>query len=279
MEWSDATNMGVPINTNSHDFGIIFDGDDEKGFLTSDRQGGKGMDDIYNFTLPKKIFAFTGMVYDKESQQPLDGAYVKVVGSDGASFEGTADGNGTFNFAENGGDRYINPDVNYTIEVGATDYLVAKDNISTVGLEESTTFVKEYFLQSTITGEIEFPEVQYATAKWALRPESKDSLNFLYTTLVDNPTIIIELAAHTDSRGLDGANQTLSDKRAKSCVDYLISKGIPAARMTSKGYGETKLKVTDAQIANMSTKAEKDAGHQKNRRTVFRVLSWDYVPN
>ncbi|MFT4661302.1 MAG: peptidoglycan-associated lipoprotein [Patiriisocius sp.] len=279
MEWGDATNMGYPINTNGNDFSIIFDGDDEKGFFSSDRQGGKGMDDIYSFTLPKKVFAFSGYVYDKQEQFPLEGAYIKVVGSDGSSFQANADGNGAFNFADNGDERYINPDVNYTIEVGLVDYLVAKDNISTVGMEESTTFVKEYFLQSTKVDEINFPEVQYDLGSAALKPASKDSLNFLLTTLVDNPTIIIELAAHTDSRGQNNTNQKLSDNRAQSCVDYLISKGIPSARMKSRGYGETKLKVSDAAIRKMSTTEEKEAGHQKNRRTVFRVLSWDYVPN
>lgn len=278
-EWGNVSNMGSPINTNANDYGIVFEGDFERGYLSSNRSGGKGKDDLYSFSLPDIVFAFEGVVYDKEGQFPLEGAYVKVAGSDGSSFESLTDENGSFVFDMNGEDRYINPNVNYTIEVGKTEYLVAKDNISTVGLDdESTTFVKEFFIQSTAVDEIEFPEVQYDLGKYTLREESKDSLNYLFQTLTDNPTIIIELAAHTDSRGGNGANQRLSENRAKSCVDYLISKGIDAARMKAKGYGENRLSITDAEI-NALPADQREAAHQKNRRTVFKVLGWDYMPN
>lgn len=278
-EWGNISNMGAPINTNTNDYGMVFEGDFERGYLSSDRPGGKGKDDIYSFSLPEVLFAFQGVVYDKDGQFPIEGAYVKVAGSDGSSYEAITDENGAFLFDQNGEERYVNPNVNYSIEVGKTEYLVAKDNISTVGLDdESTTFVKEFFIQSTAVDEIEFPEVQYDLGKYTLRPESKDSLNYLYQTLVDNPTIIIELAAHTDSRGGNASNQRLSENRAKACVDYLVSKGIPAPRMKAKGYGENRLRISDAEI-NALPADEREAAHQKNRRTVFRVLSWDYVPN
>jgi outer membrane protein OmpA-like peptidoglycan-associated protein len=123
--------------------------------------------------------------------------------------------------------------------------------------------------------------VLYELGKADLKPESKDSLNFLYQTLIDNPTIIIQLSAHTDSRGNDKANQDLSQKRAQSCVDYLANeKKIPLTRLSAKGFGETKLLVTDDVINKAKTKEEKEALHQKNRRTVFSIVSWDYVdPN
>ena len=110
---------------------------------------------------------------------------------------------------------------------------------------------------------------------------SKDSLDFLYTTLIDNPSIVIELQAHTDCRGGDDYNQKLSQRRAQSCVDYLISKGIPAERMKAVGYGEAKPKMIGLEceaIADLSTSEEQEAAHQKNRRTQFIVLNFDYVP-
>ncbi len=278
-EWGNVQNMGSPMNTNSNDYGIIFEGDFERGYFSSNRAGGRGQDDIYSFSLPEVLMAFEGVVYDKKSVSPISGAYVRVAGSDGSSFETTTDENGSFSFDANGEQRYINPEVNYDVEVGMKDYLVAKDRISTVGLgDESTTFVKEFLLVSTIADEIEFPEVQYDLGKYTLRPESKDSLDYLYQTLIDNPTIVIELGAHTDSRGGLSANQTLSQNRAKACVDYLVSRGIAPARMTAKGYGENKLRITDAEI-NAAPSDQREALHQKNRRTVFKVLSWDYVPN
>jgi peptidoglycan-associated lipoprotein len=281
--WANVVNMGYPINSVGHDFGIIWEGDSERGYFSSDRRGGKGKDDIYSFNLPPLLFALEGVVYDKESQQPVPEATIKVIGSDGSSFEALSDAGGAFGFAEKGEERYINPETNYSIEVSKTDYLVAKDQISTVGIPESTTFLKEYFITFTAPDvAIEFPEVRYAYNKAELQVNeevnSLDSLDFLYNVLVDNPTIIIELQAHTDSRGKDAYNKDLSQRRAESCVNYLISKGIPDERMVAKGYGETKLRITDKQIAGLSTEEEKEAAHQKNRRTEFTVLSFDYIP-
>ena len=149
-------------------------------------------------------------------------------------------------------------------------------------MEESTEFIHDFNIQPTIVDgqkiEIKFPEVLYDLGKYSLRPESKDSLNFLYQTLIDNPTIVIELSAHTDSRGSDNSNQILSENRAKSCVDYLIEKGIAADRMVAVGYGENKLIFSDEDIAKFKTKEEQEAAHQKNRRTVFSVLRDDYLP-
>jgi peptidoglycan-associated lipoprotein len=281
--WGNVENLGAPINSIGHDFGIIWEGDSERGYFSSDRNGGKGKDDIYSFNLPPLLFALEGVVYDKDSQQPVSEATIKVIGSDGASFEASTDAGGAFGFAEKGEERYINPETNYSIEVSKPDYLVAKDQISTVGIPESTTFLKEYFITFTAPDKaIEFPEVRYAYNKAELQVNdevnSLDSLDFLFNVLADNPTIIIELQAHTDSRGKDPYNKDLSQRRAESCVQYLSSKGIPTERMVAKGYGEGKLRITDNQIAAMGTEEEKEAAHQKNRRTEFTVLSFDYVP-
>lgn len=283
MEWGNVQNLKAPLNSTSHDYGIIYDGDKDQGFFTSGRAGGTGGESIWSFKMPPLVFALQGNVYDKETMVPIVEAYVKVVGSDGASFEALTDENGGFNFEEAGNERYIKPEVTYSMEVGKQDYLVAKDQISTVGVSESTTFVKEFFITYVAKpDEIEFPEVRYAFNRAELQVNeevnSEDSLDFLYQTLVDNPTIIIELQAHTDSRGGDKYNLELSQRRAQSCVDYLISKGIPAERMVARGYGETKLRITDAQINAMKTEEESEAAHQKNRRTTFAVLSFDYIP-
>jgi len=282
-QWGNVENLRAPINSIGHDFGIIWEGDAERGYFTSDRNGGKGKDDIYSFNLPPLLFALEGVIYDKDTQQPVPEATVKVIGSDGSSFEAESDAGGAFTFAEKGEERYINPETNYSIEVSKPDYLVAKDQISTVGITESTTFLKEYFITFTAPNKaIEFPEVRYAYNKAELQVNdevnSPDSLDYLYNVLVDNPTIIIELQAHTDSRGKNAYNLDLSQRRAESCVSYLKTKGIPSERMVAKGYGESRLRISDQQIAKMSTEEEKEAAHQKNRRTEFTVLSFDYVP-
>jgi outer membrane protein OmpA-like peptidoglycan-associated protein/tetratricopeptide (TPR) repeat protein len=108
--------------------------------------------------------------------------------------------------------------------------------------------------------------------KWNIREDAKKELNKIVKVMKDNPSIRIELGSHTDSRGNDASNMALSDKRAKSSANYIISQGISASRISGKGYGESRLIVTDAQIARMPTTAEKEAGHQQNRRTEFLIV-------
>jgi peptidoglycan-associated lipoprotein len=281
-KWGTVTNMQNPINSSADDFGIIFEGKKDRGYLSSNREGGKGQDDIYSFANPPLIFNIQGTVKDKETKVPIENATVKLVGSDGSSVELKTDKAGFYNFGANGSTRYVVENTSYVITAGANEYLNSeKAKETTVGVTESKTFVHDFLLQPARKDIfIRFPDVLYDLGKADLRPESKDSLNFLYQTLIDNPTIKIELSSHTDTRADDNFNQKLSEARAKSCVDYLISKGIAPERLVPKGYGEKKVLVTDAEIAKLPTNEEKEAAHQKNRRTVFRVLSFDYVdPN
>ena len=283
-QWGDVQNLKFPLNSSADDFGIIFEGKQEKGYFTSNRRNGRGGDDIYSFYTAPIIYKISGTVYEIGSLEPVQGAVVKLTDNQGVSVELITDeaGKYSFNVKEGTKDRYIQPETSYIMDVTKKDYLSAKTEESTVGVEESTEFIHDFNIQPTIVDgqkiEIKFPEVLYDLGKYSLRPESKDSLNFLYQTLIDNPTIVIELSAHTDSRGSDNSNQTLSENRAKSCVDYLIEKGIAADRMVAVGYGENKLIFSDADIAKFKTKEEQEAAHQKNRRTVFSVLRDDYVP-
>ena len=113
---------------------------------------------------------------------------------------------------------------------------------------------------------------------------SKDSLNDLYQTLIDNPTIVIQLSAHTDPQGGEAANQKLSEERAQSCVDYLIEKGIDAERLEAKGWGESTpvvingVSFNEAYIKALPTKTDQKAAYQLNRRTVFSVIRDDFEP-
>lgn len=105
-----------------------------------------------------------------------------------------------------------------------------------------------------------------------IRPDAAKELDKIVKVMKENPSIKIELGSHTDSRGDAPANMRLSDRRAKSSAAYIVSQGIDPSRITGKGYGESKLIVSDAQIARMATYEEKEAGHQKNRRTEFLIV-------
>jgi peptidoglycan-associated lipoprotein len=285
-------NLKYPINSSFDDFGIIYEGKKQRGYLTSNREGGKGSDDIWSFNLPALTFNAKGMAMSKGDDRTGAGrgesvelVKVKVIGSDGSINEFTTakDGNYTFKLKER---------TTYTITT-ITDkttkspsftkgYLASKDQrvISTVGLDKSKDFIADFEL-SPVVPFIRMPQILYALGSADLLPQSKDSLQFLYQTLADNGSIVVELNSHTDSRGDAAKNQDLSQRRAQSCVDYLVKeKGINSARLQAKGYGKTQLLITDDVIAKAKTKEEKEALHALNRRTAFRILNWDFVdPN
>lgn len=282
-KWGKVENVMYPLNSSANDFAITFEGKEEKGFLSSDRPGTMGADDIWSFRLAPLKFTLAIYVKDKSNDKPITSAKIKLTGSDGSFAEGETDDQGFVKFdKKQDGSDFINPEVNYTIEVSKEKYLMAKGTETTVGVEKSTDFVHEYVLQPFVddSGEkvaIRLPEVLYPLDKYYLTQQAKDSMLYLFNILEENKNLVIELRSHTDSRGSDKYNLRLSDNRAKSCVDYLVEKGIPADRMVAKGYGEKKLLLSDAEIAKYATKEEQEAAHQLNRRTEFVVLRDDYV--
>ena len=144
---------------------------------------------------------------------------------------------------------------------------------------------------------IVLPNVFFDLAKWDLRPEAQQALDSVVVIMENNPTIVIELRSHTDYRDTDQKNKVLSQNRADTCVKYLISKGVAADRMVPVGMGETEpfvisesykgygagnfepgTKLTEAYIKRQSSEKQEIA-NQINRRTDFKVLRDDYVPN
>ncbi len=284
-EWTDVENLGYPLNSSSDDHSIIFDrGENERGFFTSNRTGVKGKDDIYSFMLPAITFELECIVKNKETGEVIPGAKIVLTGSDGTVVEKNTDAGGKFLFADNGAKRFINKETNYSVGISKEDFLIGNGQISTVGIETSKKFVQEFFIQPASKDVvIAFPEVRYAFNKAELQIiegeiNSQDSLDFLLATLIENSTIVIELQAHTDCRGGDQYNRELSQRRAQSCVDYLISKGVPAERMVAQGYGEDapRAGLECEKINTLKTEEEQEAAHQKNRRTQFKVLSFDF---
>jgi len=299
-KWGSPKNMQYPINSHGNDFGIIFEvdpktkKDTERGYFTTNRNPEKRTD-IWSFRLMPYEHMLEVILVDSDSKKPIPNATVTLKGG-GKSYELSTGSDGKVLFEKlDEKTRYVLENNTYLIVAVADQYLLGKDKITTVGLKENTRFVKQFELKYTDPKiEIDFPEVRYELDQDELMVikdsiDSKDSLDFLYETLVDNPKIIIQLQAHTDFRGSDKYNLDLSKRRAKSCVDYLISKGIPSSRMIPKGYGERKpykknlangqyVELTERYINSLSTKLDKEHAHQVNRRTTFSVISWDYVP-
>jgi peptidoglycan-associated lipoprotein len=279
-KWIGAENMMMPINSYGHDHGIVFERGKNRGFFASDRKGTSGKDDIYGFYEKAIKVDLVVNVYNRTDKTPVSGVNIKVTGSNGEIYTAKTGEDGSFLFSVNGDKPYITPENLYAINVNKTKYLNSTSDLDTKGVIKSTLFVKDFFIDPVGTPPIPIPKVLYVFGEPTLvvneKVNSKDSLDYLYKTLIDNPTIIIELQSHTDSRGTKRFNDILSQKRAETCVNYLIEKGIPKDRMVAKGYGESRTLFTDKAIAKMPTEEEREAAHQASRRTEFSILSWDY---
>lgn len=292
-KWTKVENMKSPVNSPADDFGIIFDGLKDRGFLTSNRPGGKGQDDIWSFYYQQCTIQVETYIYDCNFNIPVKNATARCVGSDGTAVEVKTDAYGKAKIR-------LLPEVDYIItaitdsaqSAKGTRYLAAADKIkiSTRGAENDLNEKFEKTYNASICcmlpdESIKLPAVLYELDRYVLLPESKDSLNMLYNTLISNPGIVIELGSHTDCRGSDQKNLVLSENRAKACVDYLVKeKGINPDRLRAKGFGETRplkladgTQLTEKYINSIKDKKEQERLHQLNRRTTFRVISWDFV--
>ncbi|GAA4433490.1 OmpA family protein [Ravibacter arvi] len=292
-------NMGIPFNSPQDDFALVYL-DDESGFFSSNREGGKGDDDLYYFHVPetnvdqpdtthkpedprfvdgkpKTISYFlAGTVLENvpDATVPLDSAFVKIMAEgDTSEIElarlatDTKGDFGTYQLEEGksydllaGRRGFISKRLPFTME-GKTIPFIFLDKLHTDTTYRVTIKLDRLELNKTFTLE----NIYYDLDKFDIRADAAPELDKLVQLLKDNPTMVIELSSHTDTRGSDAYNMTLSQKRAESVVNYLTLKGIDAERMEAKGYGERNLIIQNA-------KTEEE--HQQNRRTEFTILSY-----
>lgn len=282
-------NLKSPINSAGDDFGITFQGKEEKGLFTSNRAGGKGGDDIYSFTLPPIVFKVSGIVKNEATGAPIEGALVRLIGSDGSQFEKNTAADGVYKF-----DLKSNTD--YLILATKELYLSGKAKQTTKGLNGDKALTADINLSQIILKESrELQNIEYDFNRTDLRPESMVTLDKLVELMTDNANITIELGSHTDYKGDSLYNMTLSLGRAQSVVHYLVTAGIDSLRMNAVGYGKgipytIKKKDVDKysflkegtilkeDYIKTLTAEQQEICNQINRRTEFKILSTTYVP-
>lgn len=279
LAWAEPTALPYPLNSVSDDFAIAFRDGVEDGMFASNRVGGKGVDDLYSFKLPPLEFCYQAYVYDYDTGMPLSGATVTLESKDGSSNAFTTDSEGELALC----DGEIGEGMTFSVDVAFEGYIGTGDMLTTEGLTESTTLAREYLLKEIVLNkEYDMPVVLYPLGSAELLIDasvnSADSLNYLVDLLERNENLVIQLEAHTDSRGSSSANKKLSQDRAETCVNYLAAKGIAAERMVPVGYGEDALLVSDAEI-NRLPESERERAHQRNRRTVFKIIRFDHKPS
>jgi OOP family OmpA-OmpF porin len=263
-KWSDPVNLGAPINTPEWDAFFTLDAGGEYAYMTSSLSG-YGESDIVRVKLlekekPDPVVMVTGNVYNKKTGSPLSASLVYETLP-----EGTVTGNGLSN-PQDGAFKIVLPyDKNYLIRATADKFFAQSENLNLDSLVKAgyLEIHKDLYLVPIEIGQVvRLNNVFFDFDKWFLRPESFVELNRVVDLLNENPKIAIEMSAHTDSFGSDDYNFKLSDNRARSVMEYILSKGIDPSRITSKGYGETKPVVENDTPEN----------RQLNRRVEFTIV-------
>ncbi len=263
--YSAPKNLGLPINSSKDDAYLIMERTQSKGYFASDREDCEGGHcyDIYEFDNEPIEFDVSGFVFDAATNSPIQSALVTIkdVHGDIEPFFLITDEKGYYS-------SVLSPSMEYFFKAQKNKYFADAASIITKGKTETTHFTQDFFLNMIPGGEVVIEGIEYDLNKATLRPKSMEILDKIVEMLKLNENISIEINSHTDSR----ENARLSQARAQSCIDYLITKGIDKSRLIPNGYGKTKPLVTDAEIDKLPTKEEKEAEHQKNRRTAFRVI-------
>jgi outer membrane protein OmpA-like peptidoglycan-associated protein len=259
-------NLGGPFNSGADDFAFYIDSDVQTGFFSSNREGGKGNDDIYSFASYKCKQTVNGIARDLNTNEPLPNVMVELINEAGKIINTlTTSVTGEYDFE-------IDCKKNYSLRGNKADF---KDDVKSF----TSTAVNDYvhnvdlFLEYLIKVpcEIVINPIFFDFDKWNIRADSKYELENIVDVMREHPTMIIKIESHTDSRGSDRYNLKLSDRRSKSTKDYLLSRGIDPNRIESAiGFGE-------AQLLNECSNGVKcsKTKHEVNRRSYFKIVNCD----
>jgi outer membrane protein OmpA-like peptidoglycan-associated protein/tetratricopeptide (TPR) repeat protein len=262
--WGKPVNLGYPINTHMDEAGLVVSANGEDAYIVSERKGGFGGLDIYEFKLyeearPQKTGYVKGVVYDAATLAKLK-ARIELIDLETAKTIIEASSNrvtGEFLFCLQG-------NRNYALNVSCEGYLFYSENFALKDQSATEPLMLNVPLNKIIAGEkAVLRNVFFDVDKFDLKPESKIELDKLVALLKANASMRIELSGHTDNTGNKQKNLELSNNRAKAVMQYLISNGIDATRLTFKGYADMQ------PIADNAT----EKGRKQNRRTEFKILS------
>ena len=271
---SKPVNIGMPGNSADDDFCFVFNSDSKIGFLTSNRPGGKGKDDIYSFHEDKPLLFscqknIKGIVKDAKTKAIIANAKVilsdkvmKEVGKDQSKTDGTftfekVNCNDSHYYLRGEKEKYETAEVNVTVGKDEVVYEILL-NPRQVAIEKGMDLAKVF----------EIKEIKFDYNKADIRPDAAVELTKIVEVMREYPKMKIDIRSHTDSRGADSYNLKLSDRRAKATLEWIVKQGIDRKRLKAKGYGETRL-VNGCSNGVPCTEEE----HQENRRSEFIVVA------
>lgn len=256
-------NVGIPINSNGDDFAFSMNEVTGEGYVSSNREGGKGSDDIYAI---KKIqplcdVQIIATVLDNKTKLPLAGATASLVDSKGNVLSTkTANADGKVEYI-------IECDTDTELQVTMANY--ESNTLAIKGSNDEEVMVEITLdpIEKIIEAErVVLKPIYFDYDKSNITAKAAFELDNLVQAMTKYPNMVIYATSHTDTRGTDSYNNALSNRRAKTTVQYIISKGIDATRISGAGKGETELAVDCGSTCS-------DAQHQQNRRSEFKIMS------
>lgn len=255
-------NMGAPYNSGADDFAYYVNSEDGTGYFSSNREGGKGNDDIYSFAKYECKQSVTGIARNADTQEPLAGATIEIIDDAGKIIKTVVTGDdGSYSYE-------IECNTAYTIRGSKPDYKADVQKMVSNSEHNFQHNVDLNLIPLCFDDEIVINPIFFDFDKWNIRTDAKVELENIVSVLRDNPTMVIKIESHTDSRGGDNYNMKLSDRRAKSTRDYILSRNIAPERIESAiGYGESQL-LNECSNGVPCSKAK----HQLNRRSKFLIV-------
>ncbi|WP_097044357.1 OmpA family protein [Flagellimonas pacifica] len=266
--FSVGINLGEPINSNRDDFSYIIDEKGEKGYFASNRKGGKGDDDIYSFKHLLNLNAISGDIEDEVTGEAIVDANIVLFDKDNVRVAETrTEEDGGFIF------KNLKPLTKYTVKTVKKGYFEKSETITTknninVTLAQSLKPLEEIIVEEKGILTLETETIYFDFDRFNIKQQAATELDKLVAVMNEYPDMVIKIESHTDAIGKKAYNKYLSDKRAKSTRDYIISKGIDASRIESAmGYGEERL-LNDCTDRKRCPRNK----HQENRRSEFIIV-------
>ncbi|MDO6519857.1 OmpA family protein [Zobellia uliginosa] len=267
-------NVGKPVNSEQDDFSFIYDEDTKRGFFASNRDGGKGHDDIYGFVETKKLklncnHLIRGTVINDKTGATLPEARLLIKDhNDSLIAKTTADKKGNFKIED------ICIDNTYTVYAEKTDFTSRQTSFTINAQKENDGILVELTpekkpapIGTDLAKYLDLEPIYFDLDKHFIRIDAQITMQKVIAYLKEYPDVAIEVRSHTDARASEAYNQSLSERRAKATVEYLIDQGIQEDRLSGLGFGESQL-TNDCHSAKKCSEKE----HQENRRSEFIVI-------
>lgn len=278
--FDQVQNIGEPVNTTFDDFAFIIDSNTSKGYFSSNRNGGVGNDDIYQFKETKKLVCertLTGTIFDSRDNEVIEGAKITLFDENNQVIGQVLTlQDGTYSFKVNCSKKYLvrveremypAKENSIAISTGVDnklDFNLEKEKIAAIEIPS----IKNIKVGTDLAKTLNISMIYFNLGKWNITDSAAIELEKILAVMQEYPQMKIDIRSHTDSRSSTKSNLILSDKRAKSIMAWLTNKGIAANRLKGKGYGESKL----LNRCKDGVKCSEEE-HLKNRRSEFVISS------